>query len=816
MAWPVSQDYNEAIQSPASTLADPELKAGEPVLNPLGLPMPRSGNFADVYEFRDAAGSEWAVKCFTREIPGLQERYCEISKHLVQAKLPFTVDFQYQEKGIRVRGAWYPILKMRWVEGLLFNEFVRHGLTKKNLLEALGQIWLRMGKRLREANLAHADLQHGNVILVPGSKATSLAVKLIDYDGMYVPGLAGKKSGEVGHPAYQHPQRLREGTYSADVDRFSLLAIYCALRGLVAEGRNLWERYDNGDNLLFREADFRQPGGSALLKELWQIPDAAVHDLVGHVVLACRTSIQEVPPLDAVVDDQVKPLTPAQEEKVNAILGPGAKVQRGRVAVPAKPSLPPAAADAVRSGPAPISAASASGRIGNPSYDASEPVDVEPYPEPIVRRTKPRREAATRPIWPWAVGGGVLLVLVAVAAFFVGQKSTGPAEEKAGPGKVALGGLPDKKPPAIENKNPQPIIENKGNDPQPIVDNKGVDPPPPAEQNWEELFRVRVKADVNNGMLTINPGGFVESRQKHAVPFEATAMVRASNRLVNFGAFNHSFNLRLEDAESWHKLRMVITKDSWEVWNDDRLAYSGAKVPLPMGPVRIHCDANNVVHVKSFAVKSLAPAGEMIVQKGAPGSSPLDNLNPARIAPPDLGPHFPELVAVLKGYPGEVWNLAFSPDSKRLVCSGSDKNNVSSWNLTGDVPVPLGSLGAQGAGRFAFSPDSKTMALQSERGGAFLFDVSGDLPKHLVTLKPPNTPIADVSYSPDGKTLALAIGTTVETMDVAGAQPKPGPTLGADDVVKRVTFNPASPISPARGSRSGKQGRSRAASTPFR
>ena len=42
------QDYNEAIQSPDSSFTDPELRGGQPVTNALGMPMPRSGNFADV------------------------------------------------------------------------------------------------------------------------------------------------------------------------------------------------------------------------------------------------------------------------------------------------------------------------------------------------------------------------------------------------------------------------------------------------------------------------------------------------------------------------------------------------------------------------------------------------------------------------------------------------------------------------------------------------------------------------------------------------------------------------------------------------
>src|SRR5262249_14649108 len=212
MSWPLSQDYNEAIQDPQHSFRDPELRAGEAAVNALGLPMPRSGNFADVYEFRcPQSGNTWALKCFTRHVSGLQMRYAEISQHLTSANLPFTVDFTYLHQGIRVRSEWYPLLKMRWVEGFTLNEFVRNHLDKPQMLDLLCQLWVRLARRLREANVAHADLQHGNVLLVPGRTAGALAVKLIDYDGMWVPTLASTPSGEVGHPAYQHPQRLRDG-----------------------------------------------------------------------------------------------------------------------------------------------------------------------------------------------------------------------------------------------------------------------------------------------------------------------------------------------------------------------------------------------------------------------------------------------------------------------------------------------------------------------------------------------------------------------------------------------------------------------------
>ncbi len=352
MPWPLSQDYNEAIQSPASSLGDPELQGGEPVTGALGMPMPRSGNFADVYEFVGASGAKWAIKCFTRAVPGLRERYSEISKHLTQAKLPFTVDFDFLTRGIRIGGDWYPVLKMQWVEGFLLNEFVRNNLDKPAQLEALGQIWLRMARCLRDANMAHADLQHGNVLLVPGRKPGSLAVKLIDYDGMWVPALANNKSGELGHPAYQHPQRLREGTYSAEVDRFPLLAIACALRALVVAGKPLWDRYDNGDNLLFREADLRDPAASPLLKELWNINDAAVHDLTGHLVIGLTGAMAQVPLFQELMNGDVsRELPPEEDMKVGELLGRGAILNRPSAvatafsAVPIKTSATPVSAN---------------------------------------------------------------------------------------------------------------------------------------------------------------------------------------------------------------------------------------------------------------------------------------------------------------------------------------------------------------------------------------------------------------------------------------------------------------------------------------
>jgi hypothetical protein len=226
----MSQDYNEAVQDPALSFADPELRQGEAVTNALGIPQPFSGNFADVYALK-CGPRKYAVKCFTRQIPGLQERYVEISKYLHQVALPFMVDFKFLEQGIRVRGEWYPVLKMQWVEGFCLNAFIREQLLDKpQLLQNLCQIWFKLATRLREATLAHADLQHGNVLLVPGAKAGQLGVRLVDYDGMCVRALELLKTTDrtraeatPRQPAPSGPQQppttREESTFTLQVRR---------------------------------------------------------------------------------------------------------------------------------------------------------------------------------------------------------------------------------------------------------------------------------------------------------------------------------------------------------------------------------------------------------------------------------------------------------------------------------------------------------------------------------------------------------------------------------------------------------------------
>jgi hypothetical protein len=255
--WPTPQDYNEAIQSPRLNFSDPELKTGVVETTSLGLPRPISGGFASVYKVR-CGQREWAVRCFLREFLDQQQRYEVISKHLSSAKLPYTIGFDFLPQGIKIRGTWYPILKMEWVKGELLHKYINKNLRNPAALLDLANRWVEMIKALQAAKIAHGDLQHGNVLVVNGD------FRLIDYDGVFVPALAGQTSHEIGHRNYQHPQRT-EYDFGLSTDNFAAWIIYVSLVAF-SIAPELWDKVKAGDEcLLFRRADFDTPYSSETL-----------------------------------------------------------------------------------------------------------------------------------------------------------------------------------------------------------------------------------------------------------------------------------------------------------------------------------------------------------------------------------------------------------------------------------------------------------------------------------------------------------------------------------------------------------------------
>jgi WD40 repeat protein len=684
MSWPLAQDYNEALQNPQSSFSDPELRQGQVVVNALGIPQPCSGNFADVYAVECAASkTKWAVKCFTREVHGLRERYSEISLHLQLARLPFTVDFQYLEQGVRIAGQWYPALKMHWVEGFTLNTFVRDMLDKPAMLDALGQIWLRMARRLREAKIGHGDLQHGNVLMVPGSTASSLAVKLIDYDGMWVPALAKTPSGEAGHPAYQHPQRLREGTYNPEVDRFSLLVIYCALRALRLGGRQLWERFDTGDNLLFRQQDFETPARSPLISELLRMNHPELRNLVAKLIDAARSPLDQVPHLADLVP----------EEK------------------PAARSKPQAAARAA--------AATA------PEPNAFQDIDAEST------GGRSRRETARGgSLIPWIAAGGVAACAVVGGVLLWGLRAGGNSEKPSTEQPLTRSKNTDASPPpkVEENVPPRPAPNPKDIPVKPVEARLPILDGPPGE-----VRRFEGMTGVYN--MAFSPDGrrFLTAHNDRSVHLWDTAagkeihVLKGHTDVVWSAIFSpdgkravsasSDKTVRLWDLETGKQIKALMghTGRAYHaVFSPDgRQVLSGSEDST----VRLwDVDTGREIrsypgHLGAVHEVAFAPDGAQVVSAGFDQRLHLWEKDTGKELPP------------CEGSTAHVYRLAFSADGQFIAAGGAD-NLVCIWRIA-NRSVLHSLKGSSGPViGLRFSPDGRQLVSITKAGDAQVWDTA--------------------------------------------------------------------------------------------
>jgi len=319
-AWPDLTDYHEALQQPRRSFSDPALKEAAVLQDRFGMPKPATGGNAVVYQATHGK-DVWAVRCFLRPITDHAERYAAISAHLAKAKVPYATRFHYLADGIRVKQSAFPIVKMEWVQGALLDRHVEASLARPRELASLRERWRALVRELERAKIAHGDLQHGNV-LVQGKK-----LLLIDYDGMWVPKLAGRKASETGHRAYQHPGRS-EAHFGAWLDRFSALAVYLSLLALEKEPK-LWEEYYTGDNLVFVREDFCDAGRAPIWGHLAAL-GPEVKRLAGILAGCCAGDPGDAPRLEEVAE-----ATGRYKKAVDLTeTGPIAKRKKGWAAAP--------------------------------------------------------------------------------------------------------------------------------------------------------------------------------------------------------------------------------------------------------------------------------------------------------------------------------------------------------------------------------------------------------------------------------------------------------------------------------------------------
>ena len=318
MRYPSLSEYNAAVLSPRSAFTDPVLARGKAAMGGLGMPLVLSGGFALTYRFRCAAGRQYAVRLFQEERPGREERYRAVGAWLrrhgagmapaaapaaggaaaVSGGVPANaaapaarcwVPTAYQPGGVRIAGEAFPLVKMNWVNGKTLGALIEEQRGNGAVLELLRERIGALAAYLETSGVVHGDIQNGNVFW------TDSGLRLIDYDGMCVPGMVdgAGAAGETGHPNFQHPARTA-GDRGVGIDRFSLILYETSLRALAAESA-LFEQFSTGENILFSRKDLIAPAESAVFQALGGSAELASE--VGLFQEICEGPLNGVPSL---------------------------------------------------------------------------------------------------------------------------------------------------------------------------------------------------------------------------------------------------------------------------------------------------------------------------------------------------------------------------------------------------------------------------------------------------------------------------------------------------------------------------------------
>ena len=264
MNYPSISDYIEALRDAEDSLS--ELKDLRLVYDDQGHPVISSGNFAVVFKMQAPTGEYHALKCFLRDQEERSERYRMIAEELQCVQSTYLVKFRYLESELFVDvpntgGEEYPVLLMDWVDGIPLDQYLKRIIDKSYEKDLLAYRFSLLARWLVTQPFAHGDLKPDNICVRDDG-----SLVLLDYDGMYVPALSGRKPLEQGSPHYRHPLRSTL-PFDEHIDDYSLSLILLSLRAIALD-ETLYVRYSSCEYLLLSEQDQLNPYTSPVFKEL--------------------------------------------------------------------------------------------------------------------------------------------------------------------------------------------------------------------------------------------------------------------------------------------------------------------------------------------------------------------------------------------------------------------------------------------------------------------------------------------------------------------------------------------------------------------
>lgn len=204
-----------------------------------------SGNFSVIFKVI-VDDKPMALKCFTRRYnrsTADNQHAIDYLSRLESKESPF-IRFVLLENELYVfddygRGDWYPAVLMEWIEGETLGSTLKRACRAGDRLRVkqLAEEFDRMALWLKTNRCAHGDLKFDNIVIADSGK-----MMLVDYDGIFVPGLETKYSCELGTHDFQHPLRdmLEFGEHTDD---YSIVVISATLHA-AADYPTLFDQTD--------------------------------------------------------------------------------------------------------------------------------------------------------------------------------------------------------------------------------------------------------------------------------------------------------------------------------------------------------------------------------------------------------------------------------------------------------------------------------------------------------------------------------------------------------------------------------------------
>ena len=283
MQYPLISEYLTAIQDAHDNLD--KLNHLVPVLDKHDEPYRSSGAFAVVFKMKDEqTGKCYALKCFTEDQEGRAEAYRQIAEELEFVDSPYITSVKYLEKELFVDSNCeddeFPVLLMDWIEGETMETYIAENYTDSYEMSMLCYRFCKMAAWLRSQSFAHGDIKPDNIIVRPDGTLT-----LVDYDGMFVPAMKGKKSPTIGTKDFSHPLRTIDD-FDETIDDFSLASIALSLKAISLDS-SLLQTYGASDRLLFSATDYLDLSKSKIFAALQSLlADVEARTLLSMFLLA--------------------------------------------------------------------------------------------------------------------------------------------------------------------------------------------------------------------------------------------------------------------------------------------------------------------------------------------------------------------------------------------------------------------------------------------------------------------------------------------------------------------------------------------------